>query len=64
MNAWQMDSRVLKWDSGGGHATDNKQGSHYSIHPRGRTDEWRRKQKRRRSESASQRYQARLERNK
>jgi len=61
MNKWQMDGGILKWDSRGGHATDNHQGSHYSIRPSGRTDEWRSKQRKRRQESASARHEARLE---
>lgn len=49
MNIWQMSNRApTKWPSGGGHTRDNGEASHYSIHPLGRTDEHRAKQRKHR----------------
>lgn len=63
MNSWQMSSRAnsLKWDSRGGKAIDAggemhkqtyKPAEHFSIHPNGRTDAHRAKQRRHRAKVA------------
>jgi hypothetical protein len=54
VNKWQMDGKSLKWDSRGGHGQDNRGHSQYSIHPLGRTDEHRRKQRKHRVRSGKQ----------
>jgi hypothetical protein len=49
MNTWQMSNRAtLKWPEGGGCARDTADVGHYSIHPLGRKDEHRQKQRKHR----------------
>lgn len=61
MNKWQMSKAAgtMKWDAAGGHGVDGERGSHYSIHPRGRKDSHRMKQRQRRHQSAADRHQGR-----
>jgi hypothetical protein len=45
VNKWQMAGNTLTWDKAGGIARDNHNNSHRSIHPLGRSEDYRRKQR-------------------
>lgn len=47
MNKWQMDGKTLVWPNGGGMAIDSDNKPQKSIHPDGRSDEYRAAQRRR-----------------